>query len=473
MLTARYVYVAVASAVAVTALPAVSVHELHRVHKLHEDSGRLESKDDPSRIFLDFSYATVTCNNLGGQGPDDDCDEMVYYQNVSVGYDLKLVATTEYAPRNVSMNGLSGDFGSINLQKDAHVDVIATLIDAETGMELTRGRSFFLTIWDIDQGRTGDDGIATLQENVTVSPIYKWSAMQDPGFVAYQHDRDRYSFVSNDPSRNDNPTDQDNPTEEQKHRAVGLYFENRSSFFLSLTTGGKIGGNGGRNIQFGGESWLSKNLEATTAPCLDYSDILVTHILLEDFTLEHAGIRYQNATLTAEGEHADMFVSADSNYVAWDHSMNGLHGRAGQINQITGTEVMFTVSFFEPGTFTPVTVDRLFFSVLDLDATKIGTEALKISSTNFSSYYISPTTDLDVTRDDFGTVTFTSRVFGTEADNPSDPHNLSPLQQDRAVSFFMDHVTEFSFSFGVENAWTGRNFLFGGVTNMACPAEFR
>jgi len=473
MLTARCVYVAVASAVAVSGLPALSPHQLHVAHKQHEQPGRLELNDDPSHISLNFAHASLTCNNLGGQGPDDDCDDMLYYENISVGYDLKLVATTEYVPKNVNNNGLSGDFGILNLKKDQHVDVIATLIDADTGTELTRGKSFFITIWDIDQGQTDENGIARLQENVTVSPIYKWSSMQDPWFEAYQHyTSDRYSFVSRYyGSRANNPTDQDNITEEQKNRAVGVYFENRTSFFLSLTTGG--GGNGGRNIQFGGESWLSKNLEAKTAPCLDYSDILVTDVLLEDFTLEDAGIRYKDATLTAKGEHADMFVSADRNYVAWDDSMNGLNGSAGQINQITGTEVLFTVSFFAPGTFTPVTVDRLFFSVLDLDATKIGTEALKISSTNFSSYYMSETTDLQVTRDDAGMVSFTSRAFGTEADNPSDPHSLTPLQQDRAVSFFFDSVNQFSFSFVVEKAWTGRNFLFGGVTNMACPAEYR
>jgi len=386
---------------------------------------------------------------------------MLYYENISVGYDLKLVATTEYVPKNVDNNGLSGDFGIVNLKRNHHVEILATLIDRQTGMELTRGKSFFLTFG------ARANGITKLQENVTVSPIYKWSSMKDPWFEVYQVSKDTYSFVSRSFGSSDNtPFDQ-----EQMHRAVAVYFERRTRFYLSLTTSG--GGNGGRNIQFGGDSWLSRNLEATPAPCLDYSDILITEGLLESFGLERAGIRYRNATLTAEGEHADMFVSAEGRYVAWHPNMNGVYGKSGQINEITGIEVTFTVHFFAPDTFTSVTIDRLFFSILDLDATKNGTEVLKISSTNFSSYYTSATTDLEVTRDDAGMVTFTSREFGTQADNPSDPHNLTPLQQDRAVSFFMEDVTEFTFSFGVENAWTGRNFLFGGVTNMACPAEFR
>jgi len=472
MLTARCVYVAVASAVAMNALPAMYVHKLHHAVQQHEKSGRLESKDDPSHISLNFAHATVTCNNLGGQGPDDDCDDLLYYQNISVGYDLRLVATTEYVPKTVDYNGLAGDFGIVNLKKNEHVEIIATLIDSETGMEVTRGRSFFLTIWDLYQGQTSDDAIARLQENVTVSPVYKWSAMKDPWFEAYQVSRDTYSFVSRPLGSSDNgPSGQESITEEQKHRAVAVYFENRTRFSLWLTTSG--GGNGGRNFQFGGDSWLSRNLVATQAPCLDASDILITEVLMQAFGLERAGMRYRNATLTAEGAHADMFVSANASYVAWHPSMNGVYGKSGQINEITGTEVMFTVHFFAPGTFTPVTIDRLFFSVLDLDATKIGTEALKISSASFSSYYTSAATDLEITRDDAGMVTFTSRAFGTQADNPSDPHNLTPLQQDRAVSFFMEDVSEFSFSFDAEEAWTGRNFLFGGVTNMACPAEFR
>jgi len=471
MLVSLRAYVAAATALGVHAVTP-SLRKSSHSDQLQQDSVISQSEYDRSRIALDFSYSTVVCNNLGGKGPDADCGEMIYYQNISVGYDLKLVATSDYVPKNTDNNGLDGDFGILNLNKNQQVDIVATLIDPSTGEEVTRGKSFFLTIWDFDQGSTRDDGTPKLVENVTVSPIHKWVAMNDPWFSAYEHSEETYSFVSRSYGNSDNnPTNQWVITEEQKHRAVSVFFERRTHFFLTLTTSG--GGSGGRNTMLGGDSWLTENLETKLTPCDAYSNIFIQKNLLGIVDLENRGMRYINASVTATGQLADMFVSADSEYVSWHSAMNGVYGKCGEINEISQNGAMFTVQFFAHGTRTPVTIDRFFFSVLDLDATKIGIEKFKISNSSFSSYYTSATTELNISSADNGTVTFAATQYGTQADNPTDPRNLTSVQQDRGVSLFMEDVSEFSFWYHVSAAWTGRNFLFAGVTNIACPAQLR
>jgi len=472
MLVARCAYVAAVSAMAVQSLR-TGFRQSLRSDQMQQGSVHSgPSGYDPSLIAVDFAFSTVTCNNLGGKGPDVDCGEMIYYQNISIGYDLMLVATSQYVPKNTDNNGLDGDFGILNLNKDQHVDIVATLIDASTGVEVSRGKSFYLTIWDMDQGSTRDDGTAKLVENVTVSPIHQWMAVPNPEFDAYEVSEDKYSFVSKSYGNSDNnPTDQWVITEEQERRAVAVYIERQTTFYLTLTTSG--GGSGGRNTMLGGNSWLTNHLNAKPAPCDDFSNIFIVEDMLGVVDMAHSGIRYQNATMTSKGEHADMVVSANGRYVAWDPNMNGVFGKCGEINEITRNLAAFTVNFYVPGTSDPLTIERFFFSILDLDATHNGVEVFRIANTSFSSYYHSETTELNISSTADGMMTFAGTKYGTQADNPTDPRNLSSVQQDRSVSFFMENANEFNFWWSVQGAWTGRNLLFAGATNVACPAQLR
>ena len=75
---------------------------------------------------LNFSIATVTANNLGGRGPDSGAEEIRYQGITNAGNEadggpVDLVITElsgEYHCKICTNNGISGDFGMINMARE-------------------------------------------------------------------------------------------------------------------------------------------------------------------------------------------------------------------------------------------------------------------------------------------------------------------------------------------------------------------
>ena len=80
---------------------------------------------------LNFSIATVTANNLGGRGPDSGAEEIRYQGITNAGNEadggpVDLVITElsgEYHCKICTNNGISGDFGMINMARNPSAEL--------------------------------------------------------------------------------------------------------------------------------------------------------------------------------------------------------------------------------------------------------------------------------------------------------------------------------------------------------------
>jgi len=108
-----------------------------------------------------------------------------------------------------------------------------------------------------------------------------------------------------------------------------------------------------------------------------------------------------------------------------------------------------------------------FFSVFDLDKQRDGggIESVQVSSTE---YYRLTEPSAVVYNDAMHA--FEGTVSGTLRDNPSNPMALAEKQLEHSVSFLMKPgISEFTVIASISGGWSGRNFLFGGSSNVVCP----
>jgi hypothetical protein len=125
-------------------------------------SGLCRAPPDPSEevladfVTLDFRYASLVQNNLGGKGPDTGGPELMEFKNVSKyrgrSLNLEIEALSDYYPADVNKNGLDGTFGQINVLNDKSVDLAFTLRYDDSG-ETAHVPKFNVSFWDLDNGK--------------------------------------------------------------------------------------------------------------------------------------------------------------------------------------------------------------------------------------------------------------------------------------------------------------------------------
>lgn len=216
---------------------------------------------------MNFSTATVSHSNLGGQGPDDGAETLVY-QNIAVqdGVAVDLVVTssadTPYVPNSALKNGLHGGlFGIINQKVNNAVDLTFRFVDRQGG-PVTMD-PFFFTIYDIDQGMDHSS-----RESFTVRGFSEYRVAEETELRIEVLGDDSATFTSSlRGGKVDNPTHPMSLTNAEKERTVVVKFPETSEFSLTFSEVAYADEDQGRNLLFSGPSSMVCGREHM---CTDY-----------------------------------------------------------------------------------------------------------------------------------------------------------------------------------------------------------
>jgi len=214
---------------------------------------------------MNFSHAVVSHSNLGGQGPDDGPETLVY-QNIGIqdgaSVDLVVTAATPYEPNSALKNGLRGGlFGIINQKVNNAVDLNFRFVDRQ-GSPVTMD-PFFFTLYDIDQGMDHAS-----RESVTVRGFSEYRVGEETELRIEVMGDDSATFTSSlRGGKVDNPTHPMALTNAEKERTVVLKFPETSEFSLSFSEADYADTDQGRNLLFSGPSSMVCGREHM---CTDY-----------------------------------------------------------------------------------------------------------------------------------------------------------------------------------------------------------
>jgi len=182
------------------------------------------------------------------------------------------------------------------------------------------------------------------------------------------------------------------------------------------------------------------------------------------------------------GEAFDLILkSTTSRYVTKKtHAQyNGVYGFFGYLTMKIDSGADFKFTIVKAGTDTPMVLPKFFFTLFDLDSGNpndptMGEEI--VTAGGFDKYIVPPDTELDIKDVGNGKTRFRSTVYGTGGDNPSDPHNMTPQQRSRAVTFQYTDASEFEITYDLSpgSASPGRDVYFAGrsqLTELECDAD--
>lgn len=234
-------------------------HELDDVlEREHERQEHDEDADVVSRQLclpqnaLNFSASLVSHSNLGGAGPDDG-DETLVYESVfsknGMPVDLVISAASEYIPGESGKNGMHGGvFGLVNLRVDSHVDLMFRFID-RAGDPVEFG-PFYFTFFDIDQGMAHGS-----RKSITAHGLSDFKLDEHTELSLEYLDDTSVKFMSTERgNREDNPSNPSTLTREAAQRTVTLIYPEVSEFFISLEEANYADPSHGRNFLFSGPS---------------------------------------------------------------------------------------------------------------------------------------------------------------------------------------------------------------------------
>jgi hypothetical protein len=209
-------------------------------------------------------FNTVIHSNLGGAGPDDGAETLVF-GNVAANTNLVVTATSPYTPNmlnpagGVLRNGAREGFGVINMASGSTVDLTFSLVDATTGAPKVRP-NFVITFFDGDHGMSHESRESVTIKDMTsyaVSDTTTLTLLDDGGSaVAQANGVAEVTFQSTlRGSKEDNPVSPLSLSILQAERAVAALFEDKAQFRVTLSETGYVNPQG-RNIYFAGASSL-------------------------------------------------------------------------------------------------------------------------------------------------------------------------------------------------------------------------
>jgi len=205
----------------------------------------------PERV-LNFTQAVISHSNLGGMGPDDGAETLVYQglaQKDGESIDLTVTAASPYVPNDALKNGVHSDhFGNLNLKVNNQVNLTFRFTNSlGSPRELD---PFFLTFYDIDQGMSHES-----RESVSVYGFQEFKVSQDTELDIIALGDDAATFQSTlRGGKVDNPKHPRFLTEVEEERTVVLTMGATSEFQVTLTESNYAAVEQGRNFLFSGPS---------------------------------------------------------------------------------------------------------------------------------------------------------------------------------------------------------------------------
>lgn len=435
---------------------------MSRIYKQHSGAHRKSNIDSWENFaHVDFRYAEMGHNNLGGKGPDGD-PELMVFKNVTIysgePLDLVVKATSDYYG-NASKNGIQGSFGQINVAPNTSVDLEFTFRDTKTMVDMVVP-AFTFSFWDLDTGKRG--GIETM----TVGPIVSYYVTPETEVIATEITPDHWNFTGSTFGRyTDNPTYLEDLTAQQLNRGVEVGLAMQSSFESTFCASPNTDG---RTFLFGGNSKLYYVSPPTAVgDCKDLTRLKFSNLM--GGSLPQPGMRW-GAVTEIDGKPVDLLVTADESYRAADAAKNGMNGEVININVAGNVTTTLSYKFVDPDG-QPVQLSRFYLSFLDFDGPRNGSESAIVPRTYYK-WFVAAGSTLKIEDTDAGTL-FQSTAYGNEDDNPDKRFPLSDFQQSVSFSLFYTEATsEVTIQYTAENAISGRQLQVTGATQIPCPVLF-
>uniref|UniRef100_A0A7S4SSD0 Lipoyl-binding domain-containing protein n=1 Tax=Alexandrium monilatum TaxID=311494 RepID=A0A7S4SSD0_9DINO len=185
-----------------------------------------------------------------------------------------------------------------------------------------------------------------------------------------------------------------------------------------------------------------------------------------------------HADNTNTGDSVELVVNGVSSYKPFSPRMNGMSGKYGTLNLVSGSSVKVTFSVRNAITKEPVVEPYFALTFFDLDQGLGGTSQESVTISDFTSFAladdIEPGSGSEVKEiaNPDGSRTFRSSTFGTGADNPKDPANLSKQQKNRAVSFRFRNFRSVDVTFAASKGLEPRFFTFVAYPALICNANY-
>jgi len=209
-------------------------------------------------------FNSVLHNNLGGAGPDDGAENIVF-GDVSQDTNLVVTATSPYTPNmlnpagGVLKNGVREGFGVINLASGSSVDLTFSFVDSTSGAPKTMS-DVVVTFFDGDHGMSHES-----RESLTIKDMTSFVLDEDASLTLLD-DKASAADMANGVaevtfqstqrgSKEDNPVSPLSLSRLQAQRAVAALFEDKSQFRVVLSETGYVNPQG-RNFYFAGASSL-------------------------------------------------------------------------------------------------------------------------------------------------------------------------------------------------------------------------
>jgi hypothetical protein len=190
---------------------------------------------DPCRSYPNLILDSVLHSNLGGQGPSTGPEGLVFagrrakQGNTDEEVLLVINATSPYSSGVPKANGVSGKFGTININGGTHVRMKFRIFNRRTMRQQFLERQEF-TFFDLDMAPNGET-----MEYVKVWGFHTATLTEHSELtMTSNHDGSTSFAASKEGNGADGPVDPLMLTIQQKNRAVTLEWENFTEFELEL-----------------------------------------------------------------------------------------------------------------------------------------------------------------------------------------------------------------------------------------------
>uniref|UniRef100_A0A7S1Q7N0 Uncharacterized protein n=1 Tax=Alexandrium catenella TaxID=2925 RepID=A0A7S1Q7N0_ALECA len=225
-----------------------------------------ETDDDPCGKMPFLQIMSVKGNNLGRKGPETEKEEGIVYEvrpyntgaNSSHALELHLHAVTEgffthseaegakiqsgYSPEWAKVNGITGEFGTINIKPGTNVTLQLHAYDATEKKDISLPR-FALTFFDLDAGQGGTKSVEFLRINNFAKYIVTNETQLD---IRPEAGATKFEATA-EGTGDDNPEIPYELTPLQKNKVVSLEFKDQNEVIFEL---GASPGDAARVFQF-------------------------------------------------------------------------------------------------------------------------------------------------------------------------------------------------------------------------------
>jgi hypothetical protein len=463
---------------------------------------------------LSFSQATLTRNNLGNLGPDEirpwsgESEHVLQLRGVGTlggqSLDLIISNTSKYDRASAWVPAKENThFLSVNVLGGHSVDLNFAFVFSETQKPAELDEVHF-TIMDLDKSKKGK-----LHEKISVPGLSSYVIAPDAEVNVSSDTSGRTIFEATkfgpgcdnpkDPmdltsvTCSDRPNKNDPSLTDQKKRSAMMIFKDVSNFDLTLDVPCQKNCQSGRNFLFAWNSELSKACVPVGECSRDKKNIDFSNAVVGANNLGNHGpepgpdqVLQLKGVATVDDQAVDLVISNTSKYERF--SVPGkINKHFVGINVLGGTSVDLKFKFVKAELDkigdTPIKLDEVHFTIMDLDRSKKGKYNETISVSGLSSYVVAPDAEFKVSHDRSGRTTFEATKYGPGCDNPKDPmklitdwcfdkdmDNITTDQMKRSAMMVFKDVSEFSLTLNVDcekDCKRGRNFLFAWTSQLS------